>query len=103
MSRPSKQQWIRQQPCCIPNCVTGLPIEAAHIRTAANSGTGKKPSDDYLVPMCRLHHKMQHQTGHQHTLEHATGRKWERFEAKDWFLDQCSYYNRKYLKENYSL
>jgi len=99
----NKQQWIRTQPCCIPNCCTCFSVEAAHIRTAENSGTSKKPSDDYLVPLCSFHHKAQHAKGYPHPLELATGRQWDRFEAKDWFLDKAKEYNKLYLKECFDL
>jgi hypothetical protein len=39
------------------------PIEAAHYRTAANSGMGRKPDDNWLVPCCRKHHREQHDVG----------------------------------------
>ena len=38
-------------------------IEAAHWRSAANSGTGIKPGDPYLAPLCSAHHREQHQIG----------------------------------------
>ena len=37
-----------------------MPIECAHIRTAANSGTGFKPSDAFTVSLCREHHAESH-------------------------------------------
>jgi hypothetical protein len=54
--------WIRSQPCCVPGC--GLqPVEAHHVRTAANSGTGLKPSDWDTVPLCHIHHFALHARG----------------------------------------
>jgi len=47
----------------VPGCI-GLPIEAAHIRTAANSGIAVKPHDAFCVPLCQAHHKVQHRIGH---------------------------------------
>jgi len=38
-------------------------VDCAHVRTAANSGTGIKPSDLYLLPLCRIHHREQHNIG----------------------------------------
>lgn len=37
-----------------------MPIEVAHVRRAANSGTGTKPSDAYTVSLCREHHAESH-------------------------------------------
>lgn len=49
---------------CLCRGRPGLPcsgsVVAAHIRTAANSGTGLKPSDRETVPMCSAHHMLQH-------------------------------------------
>ncbi len=44
-------------------CDTDHKIECAHIRTAANSGTGKKPGDEWLVAACRTHHAEMHSRG----------------------------------------
>lgn len=38
-------------------------VEAAHYRTAANSGTGVKPGDDWAFPACAHHHAEQHRIG----------------------------------------
>jgi hypothetical protein len=38
-------------------------IEAAHVRTGTDGGTGLKPSDCWTVPLCSLHHAQQHQIG----------------------------------------
>lgn len=54
--------WIRAQPCCVPGC-TLCPIHPHHVRTAANSGTGLKPSDRETVPLCYRHHHALHQHG----------------------------------------
>lgn len=38
-------------------------IEACHIRTGTDGGTGIKPSDYFTVPMTRREHKIQHVRG----------------------------------------
>ena len=69
------KEWIEQQGCyamyaaCYPGYCSG-PIVAHHVRTAANSGAGMKPSDEWLVPLCDKHHKEGHQKG------------WKTFERK---------------------
>jgi hypothetical protein len=58
--------FIRRHKCVVNNpaeCDEFHPIEAAHYRTAANSGMGRKPSDVYLFPACRRHHREQHNIG----------------------------------------
>lgn len=51
--------WVRSHRCCVPGCQL-MPIECAHVRRAANSGTGFKPSDAYTVSLCREHHAESH-------------------------------------------
>jgi hypothetical protein len=63
--------WIRRQPCCVPECGRH-PSEAHHVRTAANSGTGIKPSAFFAVPLCRSHHDAYHRLG-RHTFERDHG------------------------------
>jgi hypothetical protein len=56
-------RWIRRQSCVVPDCRSFAAIEAAHVRTAGNAGTGIKPHDKFTVPMCREHHAEQHKRG----------------------------------------
>lgn len=44
-------------PCAVPDCNQG-PTMAAHIHFGGDSGTGRKVSDVYTVPLCAKHHKM---------------------------------------------
>lgn len=59
---PRHRRFIRSFSCCVPGCAE-TPIQVAHIRSAANSGTGIKPHDSSAVPMCVAHHYRQHQIG----------------------------------------
>ncbi len=81
-----KLQYIRLLPCCMPHeQITDT--EAAHIRTAANSGTGCKPDDKYTVPLCHDCHSIQHQHGHQHLLqERYHDSEFDKHSAKDFFM-----------------
>jgi hypothetical protein len=49
-----------------------MPIEVAHVRTAATAGVGLKSSDAYTLSLCREHHAEQHQVGQQ-TFERRHG------------------------------
>lgn len=51
--------FIRKLPCIV--CGKS-PCEAAHIRTNSGAGTGIKPGDDRVVPLCTMCHKKQHAT-----------------------------------------
>ena len=62
-SFPAHRAWVRKHACSIKGCQGG-PIEFAHLRTAANSGTGLKPSDLNGLSLCRTHHRIGHEIGH---------------------------------------
>lgn len=55
--------WIRSMPCLVAGCRTGSPVQAHHIRTSANAGTGIKSADSCAVPICADHHAEGHQIG----------------------------------------
>ena len=57
------RKFIRSLNCCVPGCTDEGLIEVAHVRSAANSGTGIKPIDGFAVGMCRDHHHEQHSIG----------------------------------------
>ena len=69
IERAAKREWprhrafVRRFGCSVPLCSTGAPIEFAHIRSAANAGTGLKPHDAFGVSLCRGHHDEQHRIG----------------------------------------
>ncbi len=53
-------KFIATQPC--PVCGR-TPTEAHHIRFAQPRALGRKVSDEYTVPVCRLHHRELHRYG----------------------------------------
>lgn len=59
---PRHRKFVRAHQCCVPNC-PGLPIQVAHVRSAANSGTGIKPADWDSIALCVAHHTQQHEVG----------------------------------------
>jgi hypothetical protein len=61
-SCPGHRAWVRRHHCVVPGCAQ-LPIECAHVRTGTDGGTGLKPSDRYVVSLCREHHAEQHRIG----------------------------------------
>lgn len=60
---PRHRKFVRQFGCSVPLCQYGAPIEFAHYRTAANSGTGQRPHDMFGLSLCQRHHREQHQIG----------------------------------------
>jgi ERF superfamily len=53
-------RFVSQQPCLL--CGRG-PSDAHHIRFAQPRALGRKASDEYVVPLCRSHHRAVHRTG----------------------------------------
>ena len=60
---PRHRAWLRQHQCAVGRADCEGPTEVAHIRTAANAGTGLKPPDWDAVPLCQACHELQHQIG----------------------------------------
>jgi hypothetical protein len=52
-------KFVATQPCVVYG---RAPTEAHHIRFAQPRALGRKVSDEYAVPVCRLHHRDLHST-----------------------------------------
>jgi len=61
---PAYLAYVRTLPCTV--CRRPGPSDPAHLRTAARqhgkppTGMGEKPSDCWVLPLCRTHHDDQH-------------------------------------------
>jgi hypothetical protein len=53
-------RYLTTQPCVVCG---RIPSEAHHIRFAQPRALGRKVSDEYTVPLCRLHHRELHRYG----------------------------------------
>src|SRR6202041_3000538 len=53
-------KYVATQPCVICG---RTPAEAHHLRFAQPRALGRKVSDEYTVPVCRLHHRELHRYG----------------------------------------
>jgi hypothetical protein len=53
-------KFVRTEPCVVCG---RAPTEAHHIRFAQRRALGRKVSDEYTVPVCRLHHRDLHSYG----------------------------------------
>jgi hypothetical protein len=53
-------KFVRAEPCVVCG---RAPTEAHHIRFAQLRALGRKVSDEYTVPVCRLHHRDLHSYG----------------------------------------
>ncbi|HZT90357.1 MAG TPA: hypothetical protein VFA12_20620 [Stellaceae bacterium] len=76
---PTHRAFVRGHHCSIRGCQGG-PIEFAHLRTAANSGMGLKPTDAFGISLCRAHHRQGHERGHE-TLAAENGMTLEQLHA----------------------
>ena len=53
-------KFVATQPCIVRG---RMPAEAHHVRFAQPCALGRKVSDEYTVPVCRLHHRHLHTYG----------------------------------------
>ena len=61
-SCPAHRAWVRRHRCSVPGCEK-LPIECAHVRQGTDGGMALKPSDRWVISLCRHHHMEQHRIG----------------------------------------
>jgi hypothetical protein len=52
--------FVRKQPCLVCG---RQPVDAHHLRFAQHSALGRKVSDEFTVPLCRVHHRELHRCG----------------------------------------
>jgi hypothetical protein len=74
-AKASHLAFVRSQGCIVHTKARTEcrgPIEAHHVRTAANSGIGIKPPDTAAVGLCTLHHRTLHAAGRR-TFETTYG------------------------------
>jgi hypothetical protein len=67
---PAHRAWVRGHACCA--CGSQSAIECAHVRVGTDGGTGIKPSDRWVISLCRECHSRQHQIGEE-SFEKAWG------------------------------
>lgn len=58
---PAHRAWVRGHACSA--CGDTAAIEAAHVRTGTDGGTGIKPSDRWVISLCKACHSCQHTMG----------------------------------------
>jgi hypothetical protein len=55
-------RFVAKQPCLLCG---RQPCDAHHLRFAQSRGLGLKVSDEFVVPLCRAHHRELHRTGRE--------------------------------------
>ena len=63
-------RYIAQQPCLICG---RKPSDPHHLRYAQPRALGRKASDEFAVPLCRVHHRAVHRVGNERTWWKAAG------------------------------
>lgn len=59
---PGHCNFVRGHECSVPGCHE-RPIEVAHVRDGTGGGMSVKPSDRWVISLCRDHHSEQHRHG----------------------------------------
>ena len=63
-------KFVASQPCLV--CAR-TPSDAHHIKFAEQRAMGRKVSDKFTVPVCRLHHRELHRLGNERAWWEAKG------------------------------
>jgi hypothetical protein len=63
-------RYVIQQPCLICG---RKPSDPHHLRYLQPRALGRKPSDEFAVPLCRVHHRAAHRAGDERAWWQATG------------------------------
>jgi ERF superfamily len=63
-------KFVAQQPCLICG---RQPADAHHLRFAQHRALGRKVSDEFIVPLCRGHHREVHRSGDEASWWSKTG------------------------------
>jgi hypothetical protein len=63
-------KFVAKQPCLICG---RRPSDAHHLRFAQHRALGRKVSDEFIVPLCRGHHREVHRSGDEASWWKKTG------------------------------
>jgi hypothetical protein len=59
---PLHLKFVGQQPCLL---CSRTPSDAHHLKFAQPRALGRKVSDEFTVPLCRIHHRQLHESGNE--------------------------------------
>jgi hypothetical protein len=63
-------RFVAQQPCLVCG---RKPSDPHHLRYVQPRALGRKASDEFTVPLCRVHHRAVHRASNERGWWHATG------------------------------
>jgi len=94
------REAVRRMPCVISGMQDHRRVDPAHIRLGTDGGTGLKPSDCYILPLCNTIHSEQHRAGERAfwaeviadcgLLRHEMLRAYAAMRYLQWLLDAQS-------------
>jgi ERF superfamily protein len=67
---PQHLRYVMQQPCLVCG---RKPSDPHHLRYLQPRALGRKASDEFAVPLCRVHHRAAHRAGDERAWWQATG------------------------------
>jgi hypothetical protein len=67
---PQHLRYVMQQPCLICG---RKPSDPHHLRYLQPRALGRKASDEFAVPLCRVHHRAAHRAGDERAWWHGAG------------------------------
>lgn len=73
-------------------------IEAAHVRTGTDGGTGMKPGDNWTLPLCDDAHRQQHQIG-EPAFERAYNIDMKKLATALWNISPAAHRYRAKLRD----
>ncbi len=84
-------RFVASQPCLI--CERS-PSDAHHLRFAQPRAMGRKTSDEFTVPLCRVHHRENHRTGREEIWWQSKGIEPLSVATELWRVSRSSQSNR---------
>jgi hypothetical protein len=63
-------RYVAKQPCLVCG---RKPADPHHLRHAQPRALGRKASDEFTVPLCRIHHRLVHRVGNEAAWWHDAG------------------------------
>lgn len=67
---PEHVKWVATLPCLV---CQRRPTDAHHLKRVQPNAMGRKPGDQWVVPLCRIHHRTLHDAGDENGWWKAQG------------------------------
>jgi hypothetical protein len=67
---PEHVKWVATLPCLV---CQRRPADAHHLKRVQPNAMGRKPGDQWVIPLCRIHHRALHDAGDENGWWKAQG------------------------------